>query len=135
MVQKAKDRNSNATLSKSDMDDTDLSSYEYLLKAQTGEDDGSVTMNEKLDQVNSTVQESLQALYGNAGVSLDRETMLSAFQIEVPKVPEEAPELVPMAWDGKGTKGQGSFDRMTWPDWVYSYPKIEYNGKADNHAH
>ncbi len=131
MVQKAKDRNTAAVLSKKDIDDTDLSSYEYLLKSQTGEDQGSLDMNEKLDQVESTVQNSLQALYGKAGVTLDKDAMLSAVQIDVPKLPQDAPELVPMAWDGRGTKGQGNFDRMTWPDWVYSYPKIEYNGKAD----
>lgn len=136
MVQKAKDRNTAAVMSKKDIDDTDLSSYDYLLKAQTGEDQASLDMNEKLDQVKSTVQNSLQALYGKAGVELDSEAMMSAFQIDVPKLPEDAPELVPMAWDGRGTKGQGNFDRMTWPEWVSSYPKIEYNGKADkNSAH
>lgn len=128
MVQKAKDRNAMAVMSNKDMDDTDLSSYEYLLQAQTGVDPASLDMNEKITAFQGQVETALGALYGE-GVSVEADLMAQAFELNVPRLPDEAPELVSMAWDGRGTKSGGNFDRMEWPAWVSEYPKIEYNGK------
>lgn len=130
MVQQAKDRNTTAVMSNKDMDNTDLSAYEYLLQAQTGTDQASLDMNEKLAAFQGQVEDALSALYGNGNASLDTEMMNQAFELNVPRLPDEAPELVPMAWDGRGGKSGGNFDKMEWPAWVQDYPKIEYNGNA-----
>ncbi|MCE9623907.1 MAG: hypothetical protein K8R69_00415 [Deltaproteobacteria bacterium] len=132
MVQQAKDRNAMAVMSTGDMDSTDLSSYEYLLQAQTGSDPASLAMQDQLQKFQGDLQSALGALYGQASLSVDSELVKSAFDLKVPNLPDEVPELVPMAWDGRGTKGGGNFDRMTWPDWVSGYPKLEYTGKAKN---
>jgi len=132
MVQRAKDRNAMAVMSSGDMDNTDLSSYEYLLQAQTGSDPASLAMQNQLQQFQGDLQAALGTLYGQESLPVDSEMMKGAFDLRVPNLPDEVPELVPMAWDGRGTKGGGNFDRMTWPDWVSGYPKLEYTGKAKN---